>query len=378
MIAFSATNPCHMYEMALALHARRMLRAYYSGYPGWRLRPPPDFPLQTFPFRTVITYGLLRLPLALRPADKRLFRWQDYNFDRDVAANLPEGEGDFIHALPGQSLRTFAAARSRGWRTVLNHASGPVRQQLDALREEYLRIGLDHSDYHHFDTAYFENEKAEYAAADYHCVASTIVRAQLRAEGVAAEKIWVVPYAADPAIFHPPVHRPANPLRVVFAGQLTVRKGIRILLAAARKVRASLPIELHCYGRIQADIGPDLAGVEHESWIHLHGPLPKRQLAAAFQEAHLLVLPSWEEAFGLVVPQALNCGVPCIVSSRVGASDLVQSRVNGSVFPVGNVEALATEMSWWLRNQTAFHFRPLEWAAPAEQLLSFTRAQAST
>ena len=373
-VSFSATNPCHVYELAKALHRQDALGRYYSGYPGWRLRPPKGFPLVTHSFRTVLTYGCLRMPGALRPAAYRLFRWQDRGFDQAVARLLSPPAGQSIHAMPGQALATFRRARELGMQTVLNHASGPVRQQLALIEGEYRRAGLEFSKHHGFDSAYFEREDAEYAATDYHCVASSIVRRQLQDAGVPSERIWVVPYAADSAVFHPPAPENARAaLRIVYAGQLTQRKGLRVLFAAAKALRHSLAVELHLYGPAMPDIAPDLAGIGSESWIVRHGAVSQQRLAQAFREASVLVLPSWEEAFGLVVPQALNCGLPCVVSDRVGASDLIRQRENGSVFPAGDDDALAREIDWWLHNRASFSNPLLTWDEPARMISELTR-----
>ena len=372
-ICISATNPCHLYDLAVALHRQGALGRYYSGYPSWKLRAPEGFPSVTCSLRTVLTSGCLRLPAALRPAPHRLFRWQDRGFDAAVARALDATCGDIIHAMPGQALATFRRARALGMRTVLNHASGPVRQQLALIEDEYRRAGLDFSRHHGFDSAYFEREDAEYAAADYHCVASSIVQRQLQDAGVASERIWVVPYAADPAVFRPPApDHPRAPMRIIYAGQLTQRKGLRILVAAAKKLRQSAAVELHLFGPAMPDIAPDLPDIDGEPWIVRHGAVSQQRLAEAFREASVLVLPSWEEAFGLVVPQALNCGLPCVVSDRVGASDLIRQGENGSIFTAGDSDALARDIDWWMHNRHRFSHSLLTWQSPAEKMIELT------
>jgi glycosyltransferase involved in cell wall biosynthesis len=374
-ISFSATNPCHVYDMARALHPHGALGHYYSGYPGWKLAPPAGFPLVARSARTLVTYGCLRLPASLRPANHRLFRWQDDGFDRAVGRALRETHGDFVHALPGQALHTFEAARARGARTVLNHASGPVRLQLAQVAAEYARAGLQQSAHHGYDAAYFARADREYELADFHCVGSTLVRDQLASVGVAAEKIWVVPYGANPAVFQR-ANLPRHPHRIVFAGQLTLRKGLRILFDAVTALRATQPVELALYGPVAADFVPELARFRDAPWVRVHGPVAQPVLARAFQEAAVLALPSWEEAFGLVVPQALNCGLPCIVSDRVGARDLIQPRRNGAIFPVGDASALAREIQWWLEHPAAFKDELHSWEQPADRLLALSRQTA--
>jgi glycosyltransferase involved in cell wall biosynthesis len=76
--------------------------------------------------------------------------------------------------------------------------------------------------------------------------------------------------------------------------------------------------------------------------VRFLGFLNQSQLPSAYCASDLLVLPSMFEPFGLVVNEAMLCGLPIAVSDRVGARfDLVRPDENGYVFPAGDVEALA-------------------------------------
>src|SRR3954467_6585831 len=101
--------------------------------------------------------------------------------------------------------------------------------------------------------------------------------------------------------------------------------------------------------------------------MHFHGPVSQDTLATAFRSGSVLVLPSLEEGFGLVVPQALSCGLPAVVSDRVGGKDLIQHRQNGSIFPCGDAAALAAELSWWARHPRRVR-EVYGWDAPATKL----------
>jgi glycosyltransferase involved in cell wall biosynthesis len=239
-----------------------------------------------------------------------------------------------------------------------------------------------------YDAAYFQREDEEYALADFHCAASTIVRDQLAGRGVPAGSIWVVPYGAEevwkrgfscrrPRIaplnfaerwgFSLPSFggegrggeaafavggswgeesRKEGPFRVVFAGQLALRKGVRFLLRAL-EMAGRKDWKLDCYGAVLRETETDRRDYRGVIPVQYHGPVRQSHLAEAFRTSSVLVLPSLEEGFGLVVVQALACGLPCIVSDSVGAKDLIQHRVNGSICATGNAEALKTELEWW-------------------------------
>lgn len=362
---FSATNPCHVYDLALALHGMGALGRYYSGYPRWRLRPPGDFPIRVHACRTLLTYGMQRLPEFLRINDDRMFRWQDAGFDRAVSRDL-QGSG-FIHGLPGQCRDTFRRARKEGWTTILNHASGPVLQQRALIAPEYERHGRNLEAEAPLPEAYTARLAEEADLAHLHCAASTVVRDQLVADGIPRERIWVVPYGANSRLFPKRETVPTGPFRICFAGRQSLRKGIHYLLQALESVDSS-GWELHCFGMAFRETEPDFERYTGGAQVMQRGSVPQTELAAAFREMDVLVLPSAEEAFGLVVVQALESGIPCIVSDRVGSKDLVRDGETGSIVPFGDSEALARALSFWSGNRITVADR-FPWSSCAEELL---------
>ena len=371
-ISLAATNPCHVFPLAVELARAGALGSYYSGYPAWKLgEDARALHVRAHSLRTNIVYGLLKYaPEKLRPSSRRLFLWQDSGFDRWTGAHLEPC--DFIHGLPGQCLHTFRAARRFGIRTVLNHATGPVRTWVKIMEPEYARVGLKLANVCPYDAEYFAREDEEYTLADFHCAASTVVRDQLTALGIPRERIWLVPYGADARVFHPGKTAACDGLRIVFAGQVGLRKGLRTLLDALTLAgRADWRVDF--YGAVLGEARHDLDAYGGKSPLTFHGAVSQAALADAFQPGSVLVLPSLEEGFGLVIPQALNCGLPAIVSDAVGGKDFVRHRENGSVFPARDAAALAAELAWWAGHpqRIAANFG---WSAPAQTLITLSQS----
>jgi len=368
-ISISATNPCHLWPMARELATAGSLGAYYSGYPEWKLGDANDVNVRAHSLRTNIVYGLLKFaPPWLRPPSRALFTWQDHGFDRWVGAHLEKA--NFVHAMPGQALATFRAARQLGIKTVLNHATGPVREWVRIMEPEYERAGLRLTDYSPYDDAYFAREEKEYAHADFHCAASSVVRDQLITHGIPPERVWVVPYGADARLFYP--GPPPGGFRILFAGQVCLRKGMKTLLDALTLAQRS-DWAVDFVGGDSGETAHDFAAYQGATPQHIHGAQPQARLADFMRASSVLVLPSLEEGFGLVVPQALNCGTPCLVSDRVGAKDLIRHRENGSIFPAGSAAALAAELAWWADHPKRLH-ESFGWTEPASRLIALSAA----
>lgn len=370
-ISFVATNPCHLYPFARELSGLGALGSYYSGYPAWKLPHSDGVPIRAHSLRTSIVYGMLKyLPDWARPEPRSLFLWQDQAFDRWVGRALEPCT--FVHAMPGQCLATFRRARELGVRTVLNHATGPVRDWVRIMEPEYRRIGLDVARVSPYDEDYFSREESEYAFADFHCAASSVVRQQLVAAGISPDRIWVVGYGADPEIFHSRGRELPARFRITFCGAIGLRKGLRTLLAAL--ALAERPDwEMHFYGTVLPEAKTDLASYHGATPLTFHGAVTQQELADAFRCSSVLVLPSLEEGFGLVVPQALSCGLPTIVSDHVGGKDLVRQRENGSIVPVNDPEALCAELHWWENSAPEWVACTLDWRQPARDLLRISK-----
>lgn len=177
----------------------------------------------------------------------------------------------------------------------------------------------------------------------------------LKSLGVSADRIFLVPTAvdndwwtamaetADCAAVRAAWKIPPDASVALFCAKLQPWKGPRDLLEAFAK--ANVP---NSYVVFAGD-GPERANLELRAAelgiadrTRFLGFVNQTQLPATYRAADLFVLPSLFEPFGLVVNEAMLCGLPVVVTDRVGARfDLVRPNENGFVFPAGDVDALA-------------------------------------
>lgn len=130
---------------------------------------------------------------------------------------------------------------------------------------------------------------------------------------------------------------------ILFSGKLIDKKQPELLLESFRRLRREIPCHLLFAGdgplrtKLEAKVRE-----EHIPSVHWAGFLNQTELPLAYTAADIFVLPSaYQETWGLVVNEAMNFGLPIIVSDHVGCgSDLVREGENGHIFKSGDPAAL--------------------------------------
>jgi glycosyltransferase involved in cell wall biosynthesis len=263
-------------------------------------------------------------------------------FDARVARRLGEIDVDAVYAYEGGALQTFRQAKRQGVTRLYDLPSGYWYWERDLLREEEARNPefasvlpkLSDSEEH------MREKDEEVALADFILVASQHVRRTL-AGVVPDDRILVVPYGAPPIRVRPEVAiGPRRPLRILFAGALHQRKGIGYLLRAVEMLGSD--VELTLIGQRFAPNALVDTACKRWRWLET---IPHSQVLDVMMQSDVLVLPSISEAFGLVVTEALACGLPVIVTPNVGACDLVCDGREGFVVPVCSSDAIAESLN---------------------------------
>ena len=135
---------------------------------------------------------------------------------------------------------------------------------------------------------------------------------------------------------------------ITFLGTVEPRKNVGGLLGAYARLRqqhADAP-PLVIAGGIREAARPDLAPAASPSLsghVTLRGYVSDGERRTLYRDAAMLVLPSFEEGFGLPVLEAMACGVPVVISNR-GSLPEVAGDAARPVDP-DDIEALAAEMA---------------------------------
>jgi glycosyltransferase involved in cell wall biosynthesis len=291
--------------------------------------------------RIVALHGLgLRYALARRlrrSGDARLFAAVNRRFCLRAASHL--GAADVCWAYNGAALELFEAARARDIGCVLEQVIAPRRDELRELaraRQDWPQwAGADDLQSAASDPL-AAREQAEWRLADIVVAGSRYVQDCLERSAVPKSRCIVVPSAVDLDRFRVGTDvRSGGPLRVLFVGQINLRKGAPYLLDAVRRLN-SPHIRLKLIGAVQA---PQHCVRAFAPWAEFGGPVPPAEITAHYQWADIVVVPSVCEGSAMVSYEARGCGVPIVATPNAGA--WFAPGIDGLEIPVRDVEAIA-------------------------------------
>ena len=247
-------------------------------------------------------------------------------------------ECDVVVAFADFALRTLRRAKALGAVTVVERGSAHIRRQKQLLEEEHRRFAGGPMA---MDERLMEKQLLEYEEADYIAVPSTFARDSYVAYGVRAEKLICVPIGVDLGHFRPAPKTDRTFRILAVAGDL--RKGCQYLLDAVRQLKLT-DCEVVLFGGATPELAPVLS--EYRDVYRYIGKLPHRDLYRHYSQGSVFVSPSVEDGWGLVVNEAMACGLPVICSENTGARDMVRDGIDGFVVPTRDVGALADRLGY--------------------------------
>jgi glycosyltransferase involved in cell wall biosynthesis len=338
-IALAVFGVYHHFELAHQLHQRGHLQKIYSTWPWTRLKREglPHSLVSTFPLIHTTDYLLNRTRFYSPAISSQMNSWNTRAFDRWT--NRVIQPCDAFIAISGAGLLTGRKVQANGGIFICDRGSTHQRYQETIVAEEYRRWNVPQPLSKPHITI---REEEIYATADAITVPSSVAKRSFLHMGLAPEKVHVIPYGVRLDQFTPSEPPPPNSFHVLFAGQVSLRKGIPYLLQAFRRLKHPNK-HLTIAGTIQEEIRTLLTTLPTDN-VTFTGPLPQHRLAKTMSTSHLLVLPSVEEGLALVQGQAMACGCPVLATTATGAEDLFTDGEQGFIVPDRDVDALTQRM----------------------------------
>lgn len=216
---------------------------------------------------------------------------------------------------------------------ILVRESSHIEYQDAVLKKEHARLGLAY----HSRTGVIARELAEYQLADKILVCSQFAKETFIEKGIEEGKIAVIPLGVDTTFFRPQrQHSLQRPLKLLFVGALSVRKGIIPLLEATKNISRD-QVQLTCVGPVEPVLKPLLPKYIHHIYIPA---LAQQKIAPLMREFDAFVFPTLEDGYGSVLVQAMSSGLVPITTTHAGSSEWVTNLQNGILVEPGDVAAL--------------------------------------
>lgn len=177
----------------------------------------------------------------------------------------------------------------------------------------------------------------ELQLADYVLCLSEFAKQSLLKNGVDVSKIVVTHLGFDPKKFFAKNSysiSTSSPLKLVYAGTLTKRKGIDLLFRLLDDMQGK--VQLSVIGNVSD--ASELVE-KYKDKFTWYPYLKQEEMNKVFCDHDLFVFPTYLDSWAMVVVEAMACGLPVIITENTGAKDVL-SKGGGLILKTGNYELL--------------------------------------
>lgn len=264
-------------------------------------------------------------------------------------------DADVIYGFNTACMELFQYAKQQNLLCILDQTLAERHYRYQLMQAEETRWpGWSLTPFKMTDTQneLAERENQEQNLADQIICGSGFVKDSLIARGIAAKKITVVSlgrvredspftsqsYYREKSGF-PWKERPEG-LHILFAGSVNLRKGIPYLLEALCQLKCEIPFVCKVAGSIE--LRSEVLD-SYKSVCQLLGRVPRSKMSELYHWADIFVLPSICEGSAMVVYEALQYGLPVLVTPNTGS--IVSNGLGGWVVPIRDANAIAKALS---------------------------------
>lgn len=245
---------------------------------------------------------------------------------------------DMIWGFKGAALEVFENARQKGCFCIYEQSILPNELAYAMLQREYAQWAdwTDRRAPDQDNSPLIARERSEWNLADHIVAPSAFVRDGLVRCGVASDKVSMVPYGVYTSAMRR-MNRNENlnrPLRILFAGEVGLRKGAPYLLQALKRFKRT-EVQARFAGNIE--IRQDVLARFSDTCSFL-GHIPRDQMRDEYEWADLFVLPSIVEGSATVIYEALARGLPVLTTPNAGST--VTDDLNGTIVQTGDTDAI--------------------------------------
>lgn len=299
----------------------------------------------SIPSAKVHSFGIRFLMLELFLRLTYTYSWKstllrDHKFEEEALKKMKGiADAEVVLGFSYTALNCFKYARSKGIKTVLYQMDPGIEEEL--LVADLIQKSSMVTTWERAPKSYWDQWRKECALADVIFVNSEWSKKAMIKHGIEKSKIEIIalPYSIEKKHLefkknHPTTYTKQRPLRCLFLGTLALRKGVHLVIEAAKQM-VDCPIEFILVGRNEIDLSE--FAVPN---IQYRGIVTRDETDMAYQQADVFLFPTFSDGFGLTQLEAMAWQLPVISTEFCGA--VVEHGKNGWVMQHPDVISLVT------------------------------------
>lgn len=381
-IAFIVHGRFDAFDLVRELIKKGQDVTLFTNYPKWAVK---QFGIAPAHVKSFLLHGLIsrtlwflhdrfRIPFSEAYIHKMFGEW--------AAKEITKDSWDVIHSWSGVSEEVLKASAGKKSVRILMRGSSHINMQAKILGDEEKRVNMSLSK----PSAWMiEREKKEYELTDYIRVLSRFAYDSFLKEGIRKEKLLLISSGTAVEEFRT-VQRTAeerykrilekNPLRVLYVGTLSFRKGMWDMEAVVSELKKD-NFKFKLVGPKARETRKFLKKLKGK--VDFISKQPQRSLVKWYSWADLFFFPTVEDGYAVVLSQAQASGLPIVTTGSSAGPDIIVEGKTGWVIPARSSGKFTERLKWCNshRNELAEmsmrvyqEYLPKDWPQIAEDFIN--------
>lgn len=309
-----------------------------------------------------------------------------HHLDKRVARAIHKNSKnnvDAIYAYEDAAYHSFIEAKKHGIKCIYDLPIAYWETAKNLLKEESERLPMWADT---IESALSDSEEKlirkenELKLADTIIVPSSFVKNSLPT-WADEKKVIMTPFGSPtiPSSIKPKTIHSKRPLRILFVGSMSQRKGLGDLFEAIDIVN-SPEVELVVLGSMQAS--HDFYNDKIKSGFVYEKGRAHSEVLELMRSCDVFCLPSIVEGRALVMQEAMSQGLPLIITPNTGGEDLIINGETGFLVPIRSPEIIAEKINWFLDNRSRIaemgrlaqeHAANYTWETYSDNIISYLK-----
>lgn len=328
----------HSFDLARELKSNNMNISLYSSY--------PYFISKKYNIKYSEHYSFFILQLIDRITGRRFSNLLIYLFSYLLSFSLKSNQDFFIiwSDIPNFLLKFIR--KKYNSIVILERGSSHIEHQNKLLKEEYQRFNKNFS----ISKKTINNELKNYADADYISIPSKFSYKSFISHNISKTKLIVNPYGSDISKFFKKSVKRDKKFTIMTCGKASIQKGFHYLLDSYKYINKDF-IHVHV-GSVEDIFINKIKSIKN---LKIYDSVNHEKLVNFYNMSDVFILPSIQDGFGMVILEAMSCGIPIIATENTGITSISSFSDFGFAIKIKDPKEIAEKINYLISNPLKRH-----------------------